>query len=322
MRTICTLLLLIALFSNHAPARAQVRSVPVSLTFTVTDESGHALKTLRKEDVRLVEEGVGREVTGFELHSGVRFSLAMLIDTSVSQARILPAEKIAARAFVELLVKPGTDLVSVSSFEAEAKQEQGLTDDPALLRQAIERINFEPPPGYEPASITGILTAKPPPPNDAPMPGSTDIWNTLWEACAGLENSPTGARRAIILLTDGNDTAERRKMSEAVERAIRKGVAVYSIGIGDEEYGGTDKNTLRKLSERTGGRAFFPKTDLQLQAAFTEIGEALRSQYVVAYESANLKQSRPFRKVRIEIVNPELRRRHLHLAQPEGYFTN
>ena len=95
---------------------------------------------------------------------------------------------------------------------------------------------------------------------------------------------------------------------------------IYSIGIGDEYYGGVNKDTLRKVSERTGGRAFFPEDESELRAAFAQIQLELRSQYLVAYSPTNKRKDGSFRRVQIEILNPELRKLSLRLTYRQGYF--
>jgi Ca-activated chloride channel family protein len=111
-------------------------------------------------------------------------------------------------------------------------------------------------------------------------------------------------------------------MNEAIQRAIRSDIAIYSIGINDPYFGEANKDALRKTSERTGGRAFFPKTGQDFEEAFAEIQQELRSQYIVGYQSANPGQAGPFHKVRIEIINPQLRKQHMQIAHRQGYFTS
>ena len=128
------------------------------------------------------------------------------------------------------------------------------------------------------------------------------------------------ARRAIILLTDGIDTGSRLKQRQAINHALESEVIVYSIGIGDEQRYGVETAGLRKVSEPTGGRAIFPKKDIDLRAAFTQIQQELLSQYVISFASAHDKSDGSFHKLRIEITNPEVRRQNLKLAYPQGYY--
>ena len=97
-------------------------------------------------------------------------------------------------------------------------------------------------------------------------------------------------------------------------------MAVYSIGIGDEYYGGIDEGGLRKISEQTGGRAFIPGKLQDLQPAFAQIEQELRSQYLISYSPAGRKADDRLRKLKIEIVNPELRKRGLRLSYRQGYY--
>jgi VWFA-related protein len=109
-------------------------------------------------------------------------------------------------------------------------------------------------------------------------------------------------------------------MDAAIERAVKTDAVIYAIGIGDEYYEGVDEGSLRKISERTGGRAFFPKDESDLRAAFEQIQVELRSQYLVAYSPTNKSKDGTFRRVQIEIVNPELRKQSFRLTYRQGYF--
>ena len=127
-------------------------------------------------------------------------------------------------------------------------------------------------------------------------------------------------RRAIILLTDGRDTTSRVPRSTAVEHAIATETVIYAIGIGDKKYEGVNKSVLREVAERTGGRAFFPKKEEDLRAAFAEIEAELRSQYLVAYSPTHKNRDGAFRTMTIEIANPELSKQGLKLRYRPGYF--
>ena len=108
--------------------------------------------------------------------------------------------------------------------------------------------------------------------------------------------------------------------SAAVDQAIESETVIFAIGIGDKRYDGVDKGALNGIAERTGGRAFFPKKDTDLAAAFQEIEQELRSQYLVAYTSTNKKRDGAFRKMSIEITNSDLRKEQLKLRYRPGYF--
>jgi hypothetical protein len=104
-----------------------------------------------------------------------------------------------------------------------------------------------------------------------------------------LDKSPGLRRRAIILLTDGIDTTSRLQSKEAANRALAAETVIYAIGIGDSK-GGRLSRSVARVAERTGGRAFFPDKKFDLNAAFAEIEQELRTQYLIAYSSTNKKR--------------------------------
>jgi VWFA-related protein len=181
-----------------------------------------------------------------------------------------------------------------------------------LLRQGISRAQFVPPPGYVGGGL--IVSRQPPPMKRTPatLAAQTALWDAVIETCSDvLSQSTPQSRRAIIALTDGQDTISQNKMAAAVDRAVSDGVAVYAIGIGDKDPYGVDKDALRKLSERTGGRAFFPRKPGDLGEIFAEIGQEMRNQYVISYSPAN--RSDGHGKIKVEILNPDLRRSGVQL---------
>jgi VWFA-related protein len=314
--------------SAQQPAPAQGNAA--RLSFTVVDRENHFVATLGRADIRVLEDGKPLDITDFRQRAGMPLSILIMLDVSISQENIIPVAKLMSREFADSVIRPGKDSVGVMTFTGEVHVEQELTTDLEQVRRAIERVEFKPPPGYVKGkivlgSIRGvpILGAPLPKPDPAAViAGSTAIWDAVGFASGKINpQPPDDTRRVIILLTDGNDTSSKRKLSEAVKDAIKSNAAVYSIGIGDENYGGTEKGDLRQISERTGGRAFFPKMVKDLRAVFAEIEQELRSQYLVSYSPAGGKADGKMRKIKIELVNPELRKQGLQLSYQQGYFT-
>ena len=124
----------------------------------------------------------------------------------------------------------------------------------------------------------------------------------------------------MILLTDGQDTTSRVKAIDAINAVLGVEAIIYAIGIGDSKYEGIDRDVLRGIAESTGGRAFFPKKDLDLNAVFKEIEQELRTQYLIAYSSSNKKRDGAYRQMRIDVVNPDLKKSQLKLRHRPGYF--
>lgn len=305
----------------HAQQPPSGSSNLVDIPFTALDKEKHFVATISKEDVRVLEDGVPQEVISFQRRTDQPLSLVIMVDTSISQERSLPNQKIAAATFVDSAIRQGKDHAAIISFSDHATLEQALTSDVVQLRQAIAGIEFKPPPGY---IRLGQYTVNPPiqKTNQPTPPGSTAIWDAVWATSDKLlSQTPEKTQRAIILITDGQDTSSLRKQAEAIDRALRANIVIYAIGIGDEEYAGIAKGPLQKLAERTGGHAFVPKTWNDLRAVFESIEQELNSQYMVTYSSTNKKTGDEIRKVKIEIINPALRKQGLHLSYQPGYFT-
>ncbi|HEV2801224.1 MAG TPA: VWA domain-containing protein [Pyrinomonadaceae bacterium] len=302
----------------------EIERVDTSLTnviFSAVDKNKRFVTNLKQEDIRVLEDGVPQQIFTFQQQIDLPLSLAIVIDTSISQERTLPEEKAAARAFVDAVMRPSKDEVAVLSFTGESTLEQGLTGNPVRVRSAIERVEFVPPSGYIGRGVT--VGGTPPISGDnQSTAGSTAIWDAVYATCheVMIETSDK-TRRAIILLTDGDDTSSTLKLDEAVSEALKTETLVFAIGIGDSfGYSGVDEGSLRKITERTGGRAYFPRSEEDLRNAFAQIQRELREQFLVAYSPTNKRRDGTYRKLQIEIVNPELRKQNIKLSYRQGYF--
>jgi Ca-activated chloride channel homolog len=289
-----------------------------NILFSAVDKQRRFVTTLKQEDIRVLEDGQPQEVFSFYRQTDLPLSLAILIDTSVSQERTLPEEKAAALQFVDAVIRPEKDEVAVVSFTGESTLEQGLTGSVSRVRRALERVQFVAPSGY----IGGGQTTGTPPISGTgqSLAASTAVWDAIWVTSDEvLSQTSDKTRRAIILLTDGVDYASQKKINDAIDRAIKADAVIYSIGIGDAMYDGVNEGGLKKVSERTGGRAFFPRDEADLRAAFAQIQEELRSQYLVAYSPTNKNRDGSYRKVQIEVANPQMKK-NLRLTYRQGYF--
>jgi Ca-activated chloride channel family protein len=290
-----------------------------NILFTASDKQKRFITNLHQEDVRVTEDGQPQEIFTFARQTDLPLSLAILIDTSISEERTLPEEKAAASAFVDAVIRPEKDEAAVVSFTGEATLEQGLTSSIPRIRRGLESVRFEPPAGY--IGNGTVIGGGTPPISGSSRAGSTAIWDAIWSTSEELlSNTSDKTRRAIILITDGEDTSSRQKMNAAIDRAVKADTVIYSIGYGDLYLGGINEGALRKISETTGGRAFFPRDESDLRAAFAQIQQELRSQYLVAYSPTNKTRDGSFRRVQVEIINPELRKQSLRLTYRQGYF--
>jgi Ca-activated chloride channel family protein len=319
-------LCLLCFYSPVSKAQAPPQDVDVirtetdltNLLFTATDKNNHYITTLQQGDIRVLEDGVPQKLFTFQRETDRPLAIAFLIDVSGSEERTLPDEKAAARTFVENIIRSDKDQAAVIPFEGYAHLEQPLTRNVLGIYRALENVEVAYPSYLGSAPAIGGITSGPgtiAPPRE----GSTAIWDSISVACREvLARSVGQRRRAIILLTDGFDTSSRLVRREAVDQAIASETVVYAIGIGDTRQEGVDRNALKDIAERTGGRAFFPKKQEDMKAAFAEIEQELRSQYLVAYSSTNKKRDGSFRKMTIEVTGPGLNQ--LKLRYRPGYF--
>jgi Ca-activated chloride channel family protein len=260
---------------------------------------------------------------------------------SISEEHTLPQEKAAARAFIEAIIQSSKDQAAIIPFTGSAFLEQGLTRDILSIYRALERVEVAMP-AYLGSGrpISGIATG--PGMKATPREGTTAIWDAIAVTSSEVlardsdpkarhrsqvqqnqksqAEAPKQRRRAIILLTDGQDSTSRLQRSEAINRALEAETVIYAIGIGDSKYEGVDHDALNAVASSTGGRAFFPKRDTDLKDAFAEIEQELRSQYLIAYSSTNKSRDGSYRQMRIEITNPGLQKEQLKFRHRPGYF--
>jgi len=302
---------------TKAPQAAAGKTVTVVLTAAGKD--GRAFRSLRAEDLSVEEEGAARPVAGLEHRADLPLVLAIGLDISASQERVIDGTKMAADELVRSVMRPGKDRAAVFSFNHETTLEQEMTADAGRVRAGIERLKVTP---STLTGLYGVVIVGTPPKGPANVPGATALWESVAAVCDDLLSQTSGpGRRAIVLITDGVDTGSTAKLDDAVRIAIQTGASVYAIGIGDEkEYDGVERGDLRKLAERTGGRAFFPKKVKDLPGVFAQLREELFSAYVLTFTSPYTSPDGSFRRLKVKVTGPEARRAGVEIAFPHGYF--
>jgi Ca-activated chloride channel homolog len=297
----------------------RVETDVTNLPFTAMDKERRFVTTLRAEDLRVLEDGVPQKLFTFQRETDRPLALAFVIDVSASQEISLGEEKAAARAFIERVVRSTRDRVAIIPFTNLPYLEQPLTRDMLSVYRVLQNIEVASPAYLGTGRpLAGIPTG--PGLLAVPREGSTAIRDavalTSSKVLAHAQGLP---RRAIILLSDGLDTTSRLSRKDAVNRALAAETVIYAIGIGNERYG-MDRDALRDLAQRTGGRAFFPDRKFDLNQAFIEIEREMRTQYLIAYSSTNKNRDGSYRKITIEITNPDLRKEKLELRHRPGYY--
>ena len=265
----------------------------VNVIFTVTDKHGKFIKNLKEQDFRFLDDKKPPEaLKDFRSETDLPLRVGLLIDASNSIAMRFRFEQEAAIEFLSQIVRPKSDLAFVIGFDTVPEVTQDFTDDTEKLSRGIHVLR----PG-----------------------GGTALYDAVYYACRDkLAKAPvTGpVRRAIILLSDGDDNQSRVTREEAIEMAQRAEVIVYAISTNTADMKGLpgDK-VLERMAEATGGRAFFPFKIQDVANAFTEIQEELRSQYQVAYKPAEFVPNGKYRSIEIVADNKKYK-----VRARKGYF--
>ncbi len=279
--------------SDSSDLTIRKRVEEVNVIFTVTDKHGKFIKDLKQQDFHFLDDKKPPEaIKDFRSETDLPLRVGLLIDSSNSIAMRFRFEQEAAVEFLNQIVRPKSDLAFVIGFDTSAEVTQDFTDDSEKLARGIHVLR----PG-----------------------GGTALYDAVYFACRDkLAKAPSNGpvRRAIILLSDGDDNQSRVTREEAIEMAQRAEVIIYAISTNTADMKGTagDK-VLERMSEATGGRAFFPFKIQDVANAFTEIQEELRSQYQVAYKPAQFLPDGRYRQ--IEIVAAD---RKYKVRSRKGYF--
>jgi VWFA-related protein len=283
----------------------QLSTDVVNVLFSVTDQKNRFIGDLKEGDVVISEEGTQQEIFSFSRETNLPIEIALLIDTSSSQEFTFDDEKRAATAFFQNVLGARKDRAAIVSFNENVQYIQGLTGRLARVSDAFNRLVWR----------SSIQTSS--------MQGATALYDavgiTSKEIFPPMVTSESDAfvRRAIILITDGEDTASSQTLQDAIDAALQSNVIVYAIGIGDRyRSAGVKQNVLNLLAEQTGGHAYYPTSYENLRSAFHQIDEELRSQYLIAYEPSNYTKDGQFRAIEITIPG----RGDVKIFHRKGYY--
>lgn len=261
----------------------------VTLTATVVDSHGRNVAGLKKQDFSVFEDGTPQTLAVFNSEEKP-ISLGILFDTSGSMIDKIDDVRDAVKHFVAL-VNPEDDIFLIR-FSTDVRMVSDFTADRKTIARAIDRL--------EPR-------------------GATRLYDAIQD---GLEKLPSGkhSKKALLILTDGKDTASELRLEDLLLMARKAEVLIYALGIGHGEKGSfghmpqlegdeVDMRVLSALAEATGGRSFYleqahkPGVDL-VDEAVRQVSAELREQYVIAYYPTNSTTNGQFRRIRVETVNP------------------
>jgi VWFA-related protein len=274
----------------------------VDLFFTVKDKNGNLVPHLNKDLCGVDEDKVPQTLKSFVAETNQPLTLGILLDTSGSQQRVLPLEQDAGSQFLDQVLRQ-KDEAFLISFDVNVDLLQDFTNSPRQLAHAMSKAQINTAGGNGGSGIPGLGGGTIPTVGD---PKGTLLYDAINLAANEKLNQETG-RKAMIILTDGEDEGSRTKIGEAIAAAERNNVIVYVILIADRGfYGGMGfgyggYSAAKRISDETGGRLIdVGNNGPKLQAAFQQIQDELRTQYVASYTPSNTKQDGTFRKIGVE----------------------
>jgi len=273
----------------------------VDLFFTVTDKSHQLVPHLTKSDCSVTEDKQPQTWKSFTAENDLPLTLGILLDTSGSQENVLPLEQQAASQFLEQVLRKKDEAFALS-FDVNVDLLQDFTNNPRMLARALDRAQINTAGGNGAAGIPGLGGGTVP---IQGTPKGTLLYDAVYQASRDKLSQEAG-RKAMIILTDGEDEGSTMKIQDAVAAAQRSNAVVYVILIADTGfYGGfnmgyTGYSAARKLSEETGGRVInVGNNGKKLASAFQQIEDELRTQYVGTYTPTNKKMDGAFRHIAV-----------------------
>ncbi|MGA9528360.1 MAG: VWA domain-containing protein [Terriglobales bacterium] len=273
----------------------------VQLFFNVKDKHGALIPNLTRDNFDIFEDGKPQTIKYFKAESDLPLTLGILIDTSGSQQRVLGMEQEVGASFLENILR-SKDEAFVISFDVDINLLQDFTNSVSRLRHALNDTKI---------NTGGVSCAGGPvgPQGPIPCPSTGPRGTALYDAVYLASHDEFGhevGRKAMVLLTDGQDEGSRLKIKDAIEAAQKADAICYVLLIADRGFYGfgggySGDSEMRKLTQETGGRVIDVGNKIdKLRKAFDDIAAELRSQYDIGYTSANTARDGTFRKVEIK----------------------
>jgi Ca-activated chloride channel family protein len=264
----------------------------------VTDATGAIVGGLTKADFAVTEDGRPQEIAVFERQSELPLDLVLAIDTSGSVHKDLPLEQEASRKFVHALLR-GQDQISLMEFSTEVRQVVPFTNQVGKIDRGLGNLRNGP---------------------------ATALYDAIYlssEKLAKLTEDGKPARKVLVLVTDGGDTANTVTYAQALEQALRGEVMVYSIiDVPIEASAGRDtggEHALITLAEQTGGKYFYANTG-GLDKAFAQVSEDLRTQYLIGYYPSKQAPGVDFHRIRVTVPRAAAQSFDIHYRT--GYYAD
>jgi Ca-activated chloride channel homolog len=273
------------------------RTINVRLAITVTNSKtkGFVLD-LEEKDFEVFEDKVQQSILSFLPQSDLPLDVAVLMDTSNSVKPKLKFEKDAAVSFLQTMLTSRRDRALFATFDSQIDLHQDFTNRLDLLTRAIDKVKAQ---------------------------GDTRMYDAIYQVCEEKMAASPGRRRAMVIITDGEDTISERSLQEVITIAQRTETVIFVISTKAAGFFGVQAGTvdrkedkeIKRLAEETGGRSFFTTEVLELERSLTAIGRELRSQYIVAYSPSNENFDGKFRQIEVKIPG----KKDIRIRTKKGY---
>ena len=344
MATLVFLALALPLPGQQTPTFSSDVKV-VNLLATVRDKHGQIVRTLTNDDFKLEEDGRPKTIRYFAKETDLPLTLGLLVDTSMSQRRVLEQERIASYAFLEHLMREDKDKAFVIHFDWDIELLQDLTSSRKKLNAALEKLDN---PEFEQSGGGGGSPGS----GGHHRGGGTTLYDAVFLASDELMQKQPG-RKALIILSDGVDTGSKLTLTRAIEAAQRANTLVYSILFSDKDaygggYGGypgamgggmgrhggggmgrggpmgypqqslpNGKKVLEQISRETGGRFFEVSKKQPIDQIYASIEEELRNQYSLGYSPDKSDAAPGYHKIHLTTTQQDL-----VVQTRDGYYSS
>ena len=281
--------------TSEPPSTLKVDVKLVNVYVTVTDAHGGPVGGLKKENFTVQEDGRNQTISVFDKESALPLSIALAIDTSLSTRHDLPLEQASAKRFARAILRP-VDALSVFGFNETVLQSTSYTSDQKRIDDGIDHIRL------------GAATA---------------LFDAVYLASRSLDRRQ--GRKVLVLITDGGDTISKMDYKQALRAAEEAESIVYSIIVvpiensAGRETGG--EHALIQLSEDTGGKYYYATSMSQLDEAFRQISDELRTQYLLAYYPSQRLSNSQFRRIQVAVSGPPDATSY-QVRNRAGYYTS
>jgi len=264
----------------------------VNVLFIATDRHGKFVRNLNERDFHILDDHKPPQtILAFKGQTDLPLEMGLLVDVSGSVHSRFDFEQEAATGFLQHVIRPGYDKAFVLGFNAHGQVTQDFTDKVSLLSAGVRRLHNG---------------------------GGTALYDAIYHACKDKlmkENSDRPIRKALIVLSDGEDNQSEVTKTQAIEMAQRAQVLIYAISTDDSGLILRGDKILEQLADATGGRAFFPYKMKDITHSFSAIEDELRSQYVVSYKPSDFDADGRYRSIEITALKKDLQ-----VRARKGYY--